>query len=108
MSQSQDATRQRVDKWLWFARFFKTRTLAAEKVTGGKLRINGSKIRKASAQVGPGDMLTFVQAGKVRLIRVEAMAERRGSAQEAQKLYTDLDLAANAEQSGASASSDRS
>ncbi|MEO0822544.1 MAG: RNA-binding S4 domain-containing protein [Pseudomonadota bacterium] len=90
---SDPAARQRVDKWLWFARFFKTRGLAGEVAASGKLRINGRHCAKPAQAVGPGDELSFVQGGRVRAIRVEAIGARRGPASEAQTLYTDLDPA---------------
>lgn len=80
----------RIDKWLWHARFFKTRTLAAKVVTGGHVRVNSGKISKASHAVQPGDVLTFPQAKRVRVVRVEALGERRGPAPEAQQLYFDM------------------
>ncbi|WP_132860420.1 RNA-binding S4 domain-containing protein [Shimia isoporae] len=80
----------RVDKWLWQARFFKTRSLSAKVVTGGHLRVNGTKISKASHNVAEGDVLTFPQARQIRVIKVLAMGERRGPASEAQTLYEDL------------------
>lgn len=82
---------QRVDKWLFCARFFKTRALAASVVSKGHLRINGQKVAKPAHVVGPGDVLTFPQARVIRVIRVEAPAERRGPASEARGLYTDLE-----------------
>ncbi|WP_163849426.1 RNA-binding S4 domain-containing protein [Pseudooceanicola aestuarii] len=81
----------RIDKWLWQARFFKSRSLSAACVTGGHLRINGQRTVKASHGVGPGDVLTFSQGQVVRVIRVEALGTRRGPAPEAQALYFDLD-----------------
>lgn len=83
--------RQRVDKWLWFARFFKTRGLASEMVAGGRLRLNSAKTRKPAHPVGPGDVLTFPQGDRIRVIRVLALAVRRGPAPEAQALYQDLE-----------------
>ena len=83
----------RIDKWLWRARFFKTRGLAAKTVSKG-VRLNGARTEKSHALVRPGDVLTFKQANDVRVIRVEALGERRGPAVEAQGLYTDLDAAA--------------
>ncbi|MBS0126570.1 RNA-binding S4 domain-containing protein [Thetidibacter halocola] len=80
----------RIDKWLWHARFFKTRSLAAKAVSGG-LRVNGQPVAKPAFAVGPGDVLTFSQARDVRVIRVVALGERRGPAPEAQALYHDLD-----------------
>jgi len=86
-----DAAKLRVDKWLWQARFFKTRGLAAELAGSGKLRINGEHAAKPSQTVRPGDVLTFPQGRCIRVIRVEALGTRRGPATEAQALYTDLD-----------------
>ncbi|MBT0958724.1 RNA-binding S4 domain-containing protein [Alphaproteobacteria bacterium KMM 3653] len=80
----------RVDKWLWQARFFKTRTLAAKQVAEGKIRVNSTRISKPARAVVVGDTLTFPQGDDVRVIRIEAMGTRRGPAPEAQALYTDL------------------
>ena len=80
----------RVDKWLWHARFFKTRTLAAKVVTGGHLRVNSRKIEKSSTCVVAGDVLTFAQEKRIRVIKVIALGTRRGPASEAQLLYEDL------------------
>ena len=85
----------RIDKWLWQARFFKSRALAAKAVAAG-IRINGQRTDKTHALVRPGDVLTFKQAKSVRLIRVEAIGTRRGPAPEAVTLYADLDLAPEA------------
>ena len=81
----------RVDKWLWQARFFKSRALAADLAEGGHLRINGQPTRKPGHGVGVGDVLTFPQANRIRVIRVTALGYRRGPADEAQRLYDDLD-----------------
>ena len=80
----------RLDKWLWYARFFKTRSLATKLVSAGHVRVNGQKVSKPARLVGPGDTLTFPQARAVRVIRVVALGERRGPAPEAQALYEDL------------------
>ena len=80
----------RVDKWLWHARFFKTRTLAAKVVTGGHLRVNSRKAEKSSTCVVAGDVLTFAQEKRIRVIKVIALGTRRGPASEAQLLYEDL------------------
>lgn len=82
--------RIRVDKWLWHARFFRSRTLAAEAVTGGHVRLNAARITKPAHLVGAGDVLTFVQGRAVRVIRVLAPGTRRGPANEAAMLYDDL------------------
>lgn len=87
---SDPTPKQRLDKWLWHARFFKTRTLAAKMVTGGHVRVNTAKAAKASHAVGPGDVLTFPQARAIRVVRILAIGERRGPAPEAQALYEDL------------------
>lgn len=79
--------RIRLDKWLWLARFFKSRSLSAGFVEGGHVRLNGSPVAKAAHLVGPGDVLTFVAAGRVRVIRLLACGSRRGPAAEAQTLY---------------------
>ncbi len=81
---------QRLDKWLWQARFFKTRTLAAKTVSGGHVRVNATKVHKPATSVGPGDVLTFLQGRDVRVVRVLGVGERRGPAPEAQALYDDL------------------
>jgi ribosome-associated heat shock protein Hsp15 len=81
----------RLDKWLWQARFFKTRALAAALAESGHLRINGQPTRKPGAGVGVGDVLTFPQGARIRLVRIVAVGLRRGPATEAQMLYLDLD-----------------
>ncbi|QFT93720.1 Heat shock protein 15 [Roseovarius sp. THAF9] len=81
----------RLDKWLWHARFFKTRSLATKLVTGGHMRVNAQRVSKASASVRPGDVLTFPKERDIRVIRILAVGERRGPAPEAQALYDDLD-----------------
>lgn len=80
----------RVDKWLWYARFFKTRSLATKLCNAGQLRIAGNPVAKAHSQVRVGDVLTFPQARHVRVVKVLALAERRGPAAEARLLYEDL------------------
>lgn len=87
-----DLTRptERIDKWLWFARFFKTRSLATKVVQGGHVRVNGTRVSKPASPVGPGDILTFVQVRDVRVVRVVDTGTRRGPAPEAQALYQDL------------------
>jgi len=92
MSRAGDATvsGQRLDKWLWHARFFKTRSLATRLCNAGRLRIGGEIVAKAHHTVRPGDVLTFPQGRHVRVVRVSALAERRGPASEAQQLYDDL------------------
>ncbi|GHF51147.1 RNA-binding S4 domain-containing protein [Seohaeicola zhoushanensis] len=92
------AAKLRIDKWLWFARFFKTRTLAAKQVGAGHVRLNGERIAKPAETVVAGDVLTFAQGSRIRVIRVLATGERRGPAPEAQALYEDLTPADSAEE----------
>ena len=80
----------RVDKWLWHARFFKTRSLAAARVQAGTVRINGDMTQKRASTISPGDVLTFAQGDHIRVIQIDALGTRRGPAPEAQALYTDL------------------
>ncbi|MGR3493009.1 MAG: RNA-binding S4 domain-containing protein [Shimia sp.] len=80
----------RIDKWLWQARFFKTRSLAAKVVSDGRVRVDSQPISKPSRAVSPGQVLTFPQARAVRVIKIVALGERRGPAPEAQALYEDL------------------
>lgn len=80
----------RADKWLWYARFFKTRSLAAKVCNGGLLRIGGAQVTKAHSLLRVGDVLTFTQGHHIRVIKVLALASRRGPAPEAQALYEDL------------------
>jgi len=87
---SETAAKIRIDKWLWHARFFKTRSLAAKVVSGG-IRVNGQPVSKPAFGVTPGDVLTFSKERDVRVIKVLAPGERRGPAPEAQALYEDLD-----------------
>jgi ribosome-associated heat shock protein Hsp15 len=88
------ADRLRLDKWLFQARFFTTRDLAAEVILGGHLRLNGQHCLKPGHGVGPGDVLTFSQGERVRVIRILDLGQRRGPAPEAQGLYLDLEATA--------------
>ncbi|MGB7206832.1 MAG: RNA-binding S4 domain-containing protein [Anderseniella sp.] len=83
---------QRIDRWLWFTRFVKTRALAQRLVAGGKVRINKTKITKSSQTVAPGDVVSFMAHDRIHVVRVELPGERRGPAPEARKLYTDLNV----------------
>ncbi|KFI32153.1 tRNA synthetase RNA-binding protein [Haematobacter massiliensis] len=86
------ATREtmRLDKWLWHARFFRTRTLASEVVEAGHVRVNARRVQKPAFGIGEGDTLTFPQAGRIRVVRVLGSSLRRGPATEAQALYIDI------------------
>lgn len=83
--------RLRIDKWLWHARFFKSRSLAGEVAASGALRVNGNRIAKAAHPVREGDVLTFPQERSIRVVRVLGLGTRRGPAVEARLLYDDLD-----------------
>lgn len=80
----------RIDKWLWQARFFKSRSLAQRVCGGGRIRLNGNRVMKSHVTVNPGDVLTFPMGPHVRVVRVAALGERRGPASEAATLYEDL------------------
>ncbi len=81
--------RIRLDIWLWHARFFRTRALAQEACEKGRVRGHGHRLDKGHP-LKVGDVLTFPQGSKLRTVRVEALGERRGGADEAALLYTDL------------------
>ena len=81
----------RLDKWPWFARFVKTRSLATRLVVDGHMRVNGAPTQKAHYAIKPGDVLTFALGPHIRVIKVAALGNRRGPATEAQSLYEDLD-----------------
>jgi len=87
---AEDKESQRLDKWLVYARFFKTRERAAALCESGALRLSGTRVAKAHQKLRPGDVLTFPQGSFVRVVKVLALTERRGSAQVAQQLYEDL------------------
>ena len=82
--------RQRLDKWLWFARFAKTRTLAAKLVTEGMVRVNGARAEAPAKLVGPGDVLTVAAPHVTAVVRVVSPGERRGPAPDARLLYEDI------------------
>lgn len=93
--------RIRLDKWLWQARFFKTRGLAAEAVGKGRFRVNAQRVSKPGHGLKLGDVLTFALAGRIRVVEVIEFGDRRGPAREAAGLYRDLDVSSDkpAEQS---------
>jgi ribosome-associated heat shock protein Hsp15 len=80
-------TRIRIDKWLWHARFHKTRGLAQAAAVKGHIRLNGRRVEKASAEVRIGDTLTVPRGKDVVVVRVLGCVIRRGPAREAQALY---------------------
>ncbi len=80
----------RLDKWFWYARFIKSRSLATKLCNSGKVRVNGNLIKKAHQSVTPGDVLTFSVGSNIRVIKIIKLGNRRGPAKEAQALYEDL------------------
>lgn len=82
--------RMRLDKWLWCARFFKTRALAARYCAEPGLRVNGARVEKPHYAVRPGDVLTFALGPNIRIVRVRTLADRRGAPSVARDLYEDL------------------
>lgn len=76
----------RLDKWLWAARFFKTRSLAADAIDGGKVQVNGDRAKRAR-QVQPGDEVRIRQGPYEHIVTVRALSSRRGSATIAAELY---------------------
>jgi ribosome-associated heat shock protein Hsp15 len=91
MSQGKDReaiARLRIDKWLWAARFFKTRSLAQEAVEAGRVRLNGERV-KPGREVKPGDELAIQVGDLAWTVKVEALSDRRGPAPAARQLYSE-------------------
>jgi ribosome-associated heat shock protein Hsp15 len=84
------AGRQRIDKWLFFSRALKSRSLAAKLVQSGRVRLNGEKLGQASDLVKPGDVLTITLDRRILIYKVLLPGVRRGPAEEARTLYEDL------------------
>ena len=82
-----ETTRQRLDKWIWFARVVKTREAAATLIETGNVRVNRMRVTKPGYDVSPGDTLTISVHGRVRVLEVLAFAARRGQPGEALLLY---------------------
>lgn len=82
----------RIDKWLWYARFFKSRSQATRLAQDGRIRVDGRVVNRAHHPVKVGDVLTFPQARRIRVVRVLALGRRRGPPGEAQTLYEDVIL----------------
>ena len=85
-----DNLSQRLDLWLFYARFFKSRSIATDAITRAPMRINQVPTSKSHSRIKVGDVLTFGKNDRIRVIEVKALAPRRGPASEAQSLYTDL------------------
>jgi ribosome-associated heat shock protein Hsp15 len=82
--------RQRLDKWLWFARVARTRSLAAKLITEGHVRLNARRVQTPAKPVGPGDVLTIALEHQVRVLKVVAAGERRKGFLEASLLFEEL------------------
>ncbi len=87
----EDRDWQRLDKWLWCARFLKARSACAGLVAEGAVRVNRQPTDKAHARLRIDDVLTVAIRGEVRVVRVLALAERRGPASEARTLYAEIE-----------------
>ncbi|HTH78102.1 MAG TPA: S4 domain-containing protein [Ramlibacter sp.] len=79
--------RQRIDKWLWAARFYKTRSIAVEEIGRGRVQVNGQDINKPAREVKPGDIVSLRQGHVPRTVVVKGLSEARGPAPVAQQLY---------------------
>lgn len=86
MTQDEKGEATRLDKWLWHARFYKTRSLATEAITGGKVHLNSERVKPAH-RVRIGDRLSLSLQGIVAEFEVLGLPERRGPASEAQSHY---------------------
>lgn len=91
-----ETPRIRLDRWLFHVRVFKTRSLAAERIQAGGIRVNGLPCRKAARLVGPGDHVIISAGGRLLALEVLSIGERRGPASEARGLYRLL----NSEENG--------
>jgi ribosome-associated heat shock protein Hsp15 len=84
---SAEVAGRRLDQWLWFARFVKSRSLAARLCVAGAVTVNGMAVRKPNYMLRIGDVLTVPQGAFCRTVRVQLLGARRGPASEARKLY---------------------
>ena len=84
------AAKLRLDKWLWYARLFRSRTIAATQIAGGGFRVNKAIVHKSHQFVQPGDVVTFAKGPFVRVVEIIALGARRGPAAEARTLFRDL------------------
>ncbi|WP_394708267.1 RNA-binding S4 domain-containing protein [Breoghania sp.] len=90
MSDAEGQGRLRIDKWLWFARVTKSRSLAQKLATSGHVRLNKERVSGSAQQVRVGDVLTIALEHRVLVLRIQALGTRRGPAPEARLLYEDL------------------
>ena len=87
-----EAKAQRIDKWLWHARFAKTRSAAQHLALSGHVRVNRAKVTSASRLVRLGDVLTVAFNNGVRVVEIRGIAERRGRFADARLLYEEKDI----------------
>ena len=92
MAEPEGAASIRLDRWLHHARLFRTRTLAADAIEAGGIRVNGKPCRKPAQILRSGDMVTVSAHGRVRVLRVIDLGERRGPASDAVTLYEELEM----------------
>jgi len=85
--------RQRIDRWLWHARFVRTRDAAAAITAAGYIRVNGARIHAPGRMIRAGDVVTVALDRGVRVVRVTGFAERRGAPQTVATLYQDIERA---------------
>jgi len=81
----------RIDKWLWWARFFKTRSLSTKIISKGLVRVNSRRIFKPSVEIKVDDVLTFTSGKSVRVVKVLSLGERRVNYEEARKMYENVE-----------------
>jgi len=93
VNSAEDGDSSRLDKWLWFARFYKTRSLATAAIVGGKVHLNGERVKPARG-VGPGDRITLSLDGVVAEFEVLGIPKRRGPAPEARTHYEETPASA--------------
>lgn len=82
----------RLDKWIWHARFYKSRSLAVQEIKLGRFRLNGVKVDKASMILKKGDLIFFSRDSELRAVRVVEFGFRRGPVEEAKKLYQEIEI----------------
>ena len=81
----------RIDKWLWWTRFYKTRSLSAKMISSGVVRVNARRVKKPSAEITIDDVLTLRHEKVVRVIKVLSLEEGRKSYDKAKKMYEDIE-----------------
>ncbi|MFK7791581.1 MAG: RNA-binding S4 domain-containing protein [Devosiaceae bacterium] len=89
-TEPETAEKLRIDRWLFFSRLVKSRSLASKIIDNGQVRVNGEKTHQAKRAIGPGDVLTLALPPGIKIVKVVACGTRRGPATEAQTLYDDL------------------